>query len=231
MGMFRLWLIPDGNAPGDGAYVSMPAEELIDLIVLEATRAGTTVVGEDLGTVEEGVRATMHTRGLLGTRLVVFSEVPPSQMPTECVAAIANHDLPTVRGLVDGSDADERRRIGLTVDEVADRSLVKGLELACIEGGAETLPVSPIDATTSAVRALAEGPASIVLVDVRDALECAERVNLPGTDVQRSNWSLPLPATVEELRRRPDVRSLIEVMRHARPQTTEPSPSPSTLGP
>src|SRR3712207_7272225 len=48
------------------------SDELLDLLALEATRAGAFVVGEDLGTVEEGVREEMRERNLLGNRLVLF---------------------------------------------------------------------------------------------------------------------------------------------------------------
>ena len=67
MGLQRMYMIPDGHAATDGAYVSYRAEELHALVALEASRAGAVVVGEDLGTVPEGVRERMARDRMLRT--------------------------------------------------------------------------------------------------------------------------------------------------------------------
>lgn len=54
MGLFRLWWIPEGTPPAEGAYVSYDGEAMLALLVLEAHRAGALVIGEDLGTVQPG---------------------------------------------------------------------------------------------------------------------------------------------------------------------------------
>ena len=48
-----------------GAYVRYAADELLAIITLESQRARAVVVGEDLGTVEEGVQERLAAHRLL----------------------------------------------------------------------------------------------------------------------------------------------------------------------
>lgn len=72
MGLFRLWWVPQGHPPTEGTYVRYDAEAMLAVLVLEASRAGAVVIGEDLGTVEPGVRETLRERGVLGTSVLWF---------------------------------------------------------------------------------------------------------------------------------------------------------------
>lgn len=66
MGLFRLWWVPEGREPTEGTYVRYDAEAMLAVLVLEAHRAGALVIGEDLGTVEPGVREELARRGCSG---------------------------------------------------------------------------------------------------------------------------------------------------------------------
>ncbi|GAA1902936.1 4-alpha-glucanotransferase [Streptomyces sodiiphilus] len=77
MSLFRLWWIPEGAEPRAGTYVRYDSRALLGVLALEAHRAGAAVVGEDLGTVEPGVREELAARGVLGTSVLWFERDRP----------------------------------------------------------------------------------------------------------------------------------------------------------
>jgi 4-alpha-glucanotransferase len=96
MGLFRLFWIPDGASPAEGVYVRYPAAELLDVVAGVSQRYGVFVIGEDLGTVEPGVREALAARGILSYKVLRFEEEPPEAWPRLSVASATTHDLPTL---------------------------------------------------------------------------------------------------------------------------------------
>ncbi|MGH9137128.1 MAG: 4-alpha-glucanotransferase [Acidimicrobiales bacterium] len=212
MGLFRLFWIPEGATPAEGAYVRYPTTELLDIVALESARAGAFVVGEDLGTVEDGVRERLAERGVLSYRLVWFEAGPPETFPVDALAAVTTHDLPTVAGVWTGADdPDGRLRARLTtVAGVPDDA--------------------PVDVVTAAVhRRLAAAPSRLVAATLDDALGVVERPNVPGQPSHRpdgwgANWSLALPEPIDDLDAVPGVVAVRDALRT---RTSGPKGRPS----
>jgi 4-alpha-glucanotransferase len=198
MGLFRLWWVPSDGSAADGAYVRYPAEDLLDIVALESHRAQALVVGEDLGTVEDGVREAMAEHGVLSYRLLWFEDDDPSGWPPEAMAAITTHDLPTVAGLWTGEDVEEQREYGTGTDEELERGRTSLLgHLPGLPEGA-----SVEDAVVRAHELLARAPSTLLSATLDDAVGELRRPNMPGT-VDRPNWSLPLPVLAEDLAAHP----------------------------
>jgi 4-alpha-glucanotransferase len=209
MGLFRLWWIPEGSAPTDGAYVRYPADDLLDIIALESHRARAVVVGEDLGTVEPGVREALAERGILSYRVLWFEEDDPAEWPTSALAAVTTHDLPTVAGLWTGADVDDQvTSTGMSrADARAARSdLVDRLRAAGLDDDA-----SAEQAVVTAYERLAGAPSVLLSLALEDAVGQERRPNMPGT-TDRENWSIPLPVALEDLDDQPLVRRLVEIV-------------------
>ncbi len=208
LGLFRLWWIP--ASPRDaGAYVRYPADELLAVLAIESERANAIVIGEDLGTVEHGVRRSLARHGLLSTRLAYFEPAGLGRIPRRVFAAVTTHDLPTVAGAWTGADLDDTVAAGM----VPDRNGLGLLQRRIARTAGLGPDAAPREAILAVHAGLAASPAALVGATLEDALAVVERPNLPGTvSAQRPNWSLALPTPLEEIRRDPFVRRLAAIL-------------------
>jgi 4-alpha-glucanotransferase len=207
-GLFRLFWVPAEGGAAEGVYVRYPWQDLLNVLSLEAARAGAFVIGEDLGTVEDSTRQALAQWGVLSYRLVWFEDRPPAEWPELALAAVTTHDLPTVCGLWTGADAEHRRAAGLTVDADADGRVRERLIAVC---GVDEAPTD--DIVRRAHAAVAASPCRLAVATLDDALRVDERPNMPGTVDEWPNWSIALPLPLEELESDPGVLGVAEVMR------------------
>ncbi len=133
MGLQRLFLIPEGARPAEGAYLAYPLDDLIGHIALESRRAECMVVGEDLGTVPEGFRARLTRANILGMKVLWFERkgaevLPPAAYPPMSVACVATHDLATLAGWWAGADIAEKLSLGLLTLSAAGEAIAARLE-------------------------------------------------------------------------------------------------------
>jgi 4-alpha-glucanotransferase len=199
MGLFRLWWLPLGHDPREGAYVRYPSDELLEILAIESARAGAVIIGEDLGTVAPGVRRELRRRNVLSYRLAYFERRPPARYPRASLAAVGTHDLPTIAGTWLGTDPADASGLPLLRSRLARAA---GVE-----------PTAGVEEVTlAAYRALAASPAAIVVATLEDAARTQLRPNMPGTVDQYPNWSIPLPLTADALARDPFVRRLASAL-------------------
>ncbi len=204
MGLFRLFWIPAGASPATGGYVRYPHEDLLNILVLEAHRAGSFIVGEDLGTVEEDARRELAGRDVLSYRLWWFEPVRPGGWPEKALGAVTTHDLPTVAGVLSGSDLEAQRAAGMHPNEESSAALRD--RLLCWTGYDGSAPPAAVIEKVHAE--LASAPCLVVCATLDDALAVEERPNMPGTVDEWPNWCLALPAPLEELETLPLPRGL-----------------------
>ncbi|HPU39617.1 MAG TPA: 4-alpha-glucanotransferase, partial [Microthrixaceae bacterium] len=205
MGLFRLYLIPPGHDALDGAYVYSYGAELLDLACMEAVRAGASLVGEDLGTVEPEVQTAMAERGVYGYQVGWFTDDAPSDWPDNKVAMLSTHDLPTVAGMWTGADCAARAAAGLPEQTEADAVLRQRLEHLASIGGLDDPASIPNglagahEVSLTAHRAIAAAPSPLVIATLEDAVGQLSRPNLPGTVDEHPNWRVALPSRIDDL--------------------------------
>ncbi|MFI6038789.1 4-alpha-glucanotransferase [Streptomyces sp. NPDC051315] len=242
MGLFRLWWVPQGEPPTEGTYVRYDAEAMLAVLVLEASRAGAVVIGEDLGTVEPGVREALRDRGVLGTSVLWFERdwegdgrpLPPDRWRADCLATATTHDLPSTAARLTGDHVELRDRLGLLTrpleEERAENAADTGewldllARLGLLRGTGGGGGPSAEEAEVQAVhRFLLRTPARMIGVWLPDGVGDRRPQNLPGTWDQYPNWRLPIadaegrPVTLEELVASPRLHALINVLRDTDP--------------
>lgn len=206
LGLFRQFWVPVDGTAVDGTYVEMPARELLDIVALESQRAGAFVVGEDLGTVPDGVREEMAARQMLRYQLLLFEAHDPASWDELALASASTHDLPTLAGLWSGADAEELKALDRSHDDDWAEQVRQRLR-----DEAPTAISTGADAAATAHRLLARARARLVLAQVEDALAVERRANVPGTsEDERDNWSMALPVPLEELADHPGLETTAE---------------------
>ena len=215
MGLARQFWVPEGATGAEGAYVAYPLHDLVGELTLESARAGCLIVGEDLGTVPEGLRETLDAARVLSYRVLPFERDgdrfrPPGAYPRLASACVSTHDLPPLRGWWEARDIAERAELGLLSPAEAEeavaarRSEKQALIGALAAAGLAVPDEDPEGALTPELAAAIHGfiartPSVLALAQVDDLTGEVVGVNLPGTDMERPNWRRRLSVPVEQL--------------------------------
>ncbi len=196
MGLFRLFWIPAGTHASQGAYVRYDPDEMLAIVALESERAKAYVVGEDLGTVEKRAREKLSEYRVMSYRLLWFEKDDPESYPREALAAVTTHDLPTVAGLWTGSDLEKQRELGLKPNDESTAEIYQRLKSMANLKSESTLE----EVIAGAYQLLGSAPCRILTAALDDAAAMEHRPNFPATNPdQNPNWSVALPAPIEDL--------------------------------
>jgi 4-alpha-glucanotransferase len=209
LGFERSFWLPDGLP---GLYVTMPRDALLAVVRIEAARAGAVIVGEDLGTIPEGLRAALAASGILGCRVAMFERdwdgtgafLPPEAYGRTALASWGSHDLPTFLGWRKGRDLDWRARLGELPDPAAAQA-TRAAEVAAWDAIAGPAP-------DDLARHLAATPSALVALQAEDLTGAEEQANLPGTVFEHPNWRRRLAVPAETLATLPATRSAAAIM-------------------
>jgi len=230
MGLMRLFWIPSGASPAEGAYVRYPLEELLGILALESQRNRCMVIGEDLGTVPDEVRHALSRLQALSCRVLYFERretgefKSPHEYPASALVAATTHDLPTLAGFWEGRDLALRTELNLfPSDEVRqwqmqERSRDRARLLLALEReGLLPLGITPDPASAPTMTSqlacavhtyLARTPCKVSVIQLEDVLGQRDQVNLPGTSSRYPNWRRKLPL---ELQRWPQDHRFVEL--------------------
>ena len=241
MGLMRLFWVPDDMPASEGTYVAYPFEDMLAVVAQASQAHRCLVIGEDLGTVPDGLRDRLRTAGILSYHPLIFERTPDSQfrlpadIPPQGLVAAGTHDLPTLAGFWSGDDLRERTRLMLFPSDelrqriVTERDRDRGRLLWALErenllpAGAGKAPAALPELTPAvgaAVHAyLARSPSMLLVIQPEDMLGMREQFNLPGTlENQHPNWQRKLPLSIEDWAGDASIAAVLEAVRRERPR-------------
>ena len=218
LGLNRLYLIPRDRDARNGAYLRFPVNELLAAMACDSVEQRCLVIGEDLGTVPEGLRDLLDHWGIWTYLILLFARTeeggiqPPAEFPSRALTAFNTHDLPTFTGWWAGRDLEEMRAAGLTLGEsAADREAAReALRQALAEAGVAA-DGAPDFAAIACL--MAPSPSGVLAIAAEDLVGSVNQPNMPGTWKEYPNWRWRLPVTLEALRQHPGLLQVSENLR------------------
>ena len=217
LGLKRLYLIPYGFPPSQGAYIRFPFEAMLAVAALSSMEHACIVVGEDLGTIPENFRETLADWGIWTYQVMLFersgdgSFFPPESYRENALVSFGTHDVATFAGWSDQHDLAVKRALGIDPGETSEqrRGGLNALRHALRQHGLETADFG------SVAKYLADTPSRLLVISMEDVLGIRDQVNLPGTTHEHPNWRHRLPVSLEDLKDQPALRSTADIMKSA----------------
>jgi 4-alpha-glucanotransferase len=210
LGLKRLYLVPRGFKPDNGAYVQMPLEALLAAVVRESVTHKCIVIGEDLGTVPEGFRETMQDFGIWSYLVMMFERDDAGHFRNidhyrpNALVTLNTHDLCTYAGWRSFSDLRMKLSLGLDPgeDDKARWDALGRLDQILRQNGIKANDLY------SVLAFLSRTPSRLLAVSMEDLLGVIDQPNIPGTIDEHPNWRQRLPVTLDKIAAKVDLAAL-----------------------
>jgi len=215
LGLKRLYLVPHGFGPDNGAYVQMPFEALLAATAQESVAHRCVVIGEDLGTVPEGFREQMADWGIWSYLVMMFERDDQGAFrgidhySANALVTFNTHDLSTYTGWRSFSDLKLKRSLGIDPGESDD---ARWNALSMLD---QVLRHHAIDRHDlySVASFLSRTRSRLLAISLEDLLGLIEQPNIPGTVDEHPNWRRRLPVSIEHIASAIDVAALKDATR------------------
>ena len=197
LGLARQFWVPGGAAGGDGTYMTMPLAALAAVVAIESQRARCMVIGEDLGTVPEGLHQTMRARSIFSCAMMWFerdglSFRDAAHYPREALVALSSHDLKPFVGW---------------------RKSAAGEDVAALERAVAAKGQLQPDLLVAAHGMVAASPSLFMQVQADDLTGESEPLNVPGTDRENPNWRRRLSRAVGAITASAEAQAVLAAVR------------------
>lgn len=210
LGLKRLYLVPRGFKPDNGAYVQMPFEALLAAVACESAAHKCIVIGEDLGTVPEGFREMMQDFGIWSYLVMMFERDDAGHFRNvdhyrpNALVTLNTHDLSTYAGWRSFSDLRMKRSLGL---DPGENDQARWDALGRLD---EILNQNGISANDlySVLAFLSRTPSRLLAVSMEDLLGVIDQPNIPGTIDEHPNWRQRLPVALDKISANIDLAAL-----------------------
>ncbi len=238
MALLRLWWVPPGESAAKGAYIYYRVNDLLGILALESVRNECLIIGEDLGTVPDGMDVLLKKNGVHSYRIFFFERsktdggfISPIHYPEQAMAALTTHDMPTLRGFWHCDDLTLGRELGLYPDDDvlarlrADRHEAKQRILDSLHGHGVIPDSVPHDVNWAGMTTelnhgmqvhMCLGNCALFSTQLEDWLEMDQPVNVPGTSSEYPNWRRKLTRNLSEIFSNPALEHLARRMTEAR---------------
>ncbi|MBI5265397.1 MAG: 4-alpha-glucanotransferase [Bradyrhizobium sp.] len=209
LGLKRLYLVPSGFKPDNGAYVQMPFEALLAAVALESCANRCIVIGEDLGTVPEGFREQMRDWGLWSYLVMMFERDDGrfrgiDHFAENALVTFNTHDLATYAGWRGFHDLMLKRSLGMDPGE-SDEARWRALGM--LDEALRRHGIQGHD-FWSVLGFLARTRSRLLAISLEDLLGVVDQPNIPGTVNEHPNWRQRLPVALDRIAAAIDVDAL-----------------------
>ncbi len=220
MGFYRIFCVPHGESPRQGAYIKYPFDAFLAVLCLETWRHDGVLIGEDLGTVPPVVREAMERHGILRTWLFQFYlHKDPGKtfrsVPEQCLAALNTHDMFPFKSFIERADIKRLENVGV-ISEGKTQRLLKERKDILSKWKEKDNPFLFI------MENMAKSSARFLLVNLEDLWEETQPQNLPGTTDQYPNWrrkfSLSLETWMKDSKLNEVLKSINDHKKHKEPE-------------